>query len=91
MPAHEFIIRYREYSKVPGTWDESLFSLGEWPYEDSLPEEKVEEHPEKTPKSFSIHFRIRYATGTAEDELQVQAKDHARAALRQRYPNAKLY
>ena len=40
MAAHEFIIRYHEYSKSPGTWDEALFSLGEWPYEDSLPQER---------------------------------------------------
>lgn len=91
MPAHEFIIRYLEYRKSPDTWDEALFSLGEWPYPDALPDEKIENHPEKTPKWFSVHFWVSYPAGTTYDELRVQAKDHARAAFQQEHPNAKLY
>lgn len=87
---HEFIIRYREYSKLPGTWDEALFSLGDWPYEDSLPEEKIENHPKKTPKWFSVHFWLRYDSGVSYDELCVRAKDYARSKLRESFPAAKL-
>jgi len=91
MPVREFIIRYREYSKSLGTWDEALFSLGDWPYEDSLPEEKIETYPEKTPKWFSVHFWLRYSSGETDDEVRVRAKDYARGKLRESYPAAKLY
>ena len=91
MPAHEFIIRYREYSKSPGTWDEALFSLGEWPHENILPEEKIENHPETTPKWFSVHFCLQYEAGVTYDERRVRAKEYARSKLREKYPAAKLY
>ena len=85
-----FIIRYREYSKSPGTWDEALFSLREWPYEDSVPDEKIENYPEKTPKWFSVHFWQRYEPGAPCDELRV-AQRIMRGKLRDSHPGARLY
>lgn len=91
MPAHEFIVRYREYRKIPGTWKEDLFCLGDWPFDDSLPDEKNEHQPEKSPMRFSVQFCLRYVSGTSYDELRAFAKKQSREALRQHYPEAKIY
>jgi len=91
MPVHEFIIRYREYSKSPSTWDEALFTLGDWPYEDSVPDEKVEDHLENDPKWFSVHFWLRYDSTTSYDQLRILAKDHGRGALREQHRGARIY
>jgi len=91
MPAREYIIRYREYRLVPGTWDKATFSFGDWPYDDWLRPETIEDLPDKKPRSYSIHFCFAYSAGTDENELRRQAKDYAREKFRKRHPDAKLY
>lgn len=91
MAAHVFIIVYKELSKQPNVWDESLFSLGYWPYPDSLPPDKIEDYSDVSPKWFSVHFWLKCDLNTPYDELRMQAKNHAREAFRQHHLNAELF
>jgi len=91
MLVHAFMVQYKELGNSPGPWDESLFDFGGRPYEDTLPDDRIENYADRTPRFFSIHFRLRYDADMSYDDLRVLAKNHARDVFHRHYPDAPLF